>query len=256
MRSWAWYVGKSRGSDEDEDEDEPPPATERAPDRALQDTGSLTMSEFSTASGPAAGASLGGEPVVTTLRRGDVVGRYVIISQLGQGGMGVVYAAYDPELDRRVALKLLLAGEDGEAPLVARTRLLREAQALAQLSHPAVVAVHDVGTLGRQVWLAMEFVAGVTSTAWLAEQRRGWPEVLAMFRSAGEGLAAAHAAGLVHRDFKPKSECPPQTPLLPPSGRILADRGDLRGAVCRVMPRHAAVLATDWQRQARCRTLR
>jgi len=196
-------VDKSRGSVEDEDEDDPPPATERASERALQDTGSLTMSEFSTASGPAAGASLRGEPVVTTLRRGDVVGRYVIISQLGQGGMGVVYAAYDPELDRRVALKLLLAGEDGEAPLEARTRLLREAQALAQLSHPAVVAVHDVGTLGRQVWLAMEFVAGVTLTAWLAERRRGWPEVLAMFRSAGEGLAAAHAAGLVHRDFKP-----------------------------------------------------
>ena len=243
--AWVGYVGDSGRSDADADELSP--VTERPPERALLDTGSLTMSEFSTGSGPAAGASLRGEPVVTTLRRGDVVGRYVIITQLGQGGMGVVYAAYDPELDRRVALKLLIAGEDGEAPLEARTRLLREAQALAQLSHPAVVAIHDVGTLGRQVWLAMEFVAGETLTAWLAAAPRGWAEVLAMFRSAGEGLAAAHAAGLVHRDFKPKSECPPQTPPLPPSGRILADRGDLRGAVCRVMPRHAAVLATGWQ---------
>jgi hypothetical protein len=172
---------------------------------------------ISTASGPAAGASLRGEPVVTTLRRGDVVGRYVIITQLGQGGMGVVYAAYDPELDRRVALKLLIAGEDGEAPLEARTRLLREAQALAQLSHPAVVAIHDVGTLGRQVWLAMEFVAGETLTAWLAAAPRGWAEVLAMFRSAGEGLAAAHAAGLVHRDFKPKSR--PASPKPPPPAK-------------------------------------
>ena len=193
-------MGGTGRSGEDEDA---PPATEPAPGRALLDTGSLTMSELSTATGAAASGSLQGAPVVTALRRGDVVGRYVIITQIGQGGMGVVYAAYDPELDRRVALKLLIAGEDGEAPIEARTRLLREAQALAQLSHPAVVAIHDVGTLGRQVWLAMEFIAGETLTAWLAARPRAWPEVLALFRSAGEGLAAAHAAGLVHRDFKP-----------------------------------------------------
>jgi len=151
------------------------------------------------------GASPGERPpagVAAPLLRGDVVGRYVIITLLGQGGMGVVYAAYDPELDRRVALKLLLAGGSGSSS-GARTRLLREAQALAQLSHPNVVAVHDVGTLGEQVWLAMEYVEGQTLTAWLGERRRGWQEVVAAFYSAGEGLRAAHAAGLVHRDFKP-----------------------------------------------------
>jgi tetratricopeptide (TPR) repeat protein/predicted Ser/Thr protein kinase len=138
------------------------------------------------------------------LGRGDMVDRYVILSSLGQGGMGVVFAAYDPELDRKVALKLLLpaAAAQSGTRSESRTRLLREAQALAQLSHPAVVAVHDVGTVGDQVWLAMEFVDGVTLTSW-CERPRTWREVLELFRRAGEGLAAAHAAGLVHRDFKP-----------------------------------------------------
>jgi len=93
----------------------------------------------------------------------------------------------------------------------------------------------------------MEHVEGVTLRVWLKERPRSRDEILGVLLQAGRGLAAAHKAGLVHRDFKPKSECPPQTAPLPPSGRILADRGDLRGAVCRVMPRHAAVLATGWQ---------
>jgi hypothetical protein len=101
------------------------------------------------------------------LSRGDVVGRYVVVAQIGRGGMGVVYSAYDPELDRKVAIKILL-GSSGETSTVAdaRTRLVREAQALAQLSHPAVVAIHDVGTYGDRVWLAMEFIDGVTLGAW------------------------------------------------------------------------------------------
>ena len=154
-------------------------------------------------------------------------------------------------------MKLLRAGVG--ASVDARTRLLREAQALARLAHPNVVAVHDTGSVGERVWLAMEFIDGQTLAAWCAAQpqrRSRWREVLAVMMRAGRGLQAAHAAGLVHRDFKPKSECPPQTPPLPPSGRILADGGDLRGTVCRAVPRHAAVLATDWQRLARSRTSR
>jgi len=143
------------------------------------------------------------EPTVrsraSVVEPGSVVGRHVVLHELGAGGMGVVYAAYDPELDRKVALKLLLPGAGGD---IARLRLLREAQALGRLSHPNVVGIHDVGTVGEQVWLAMEFVQGRTLQQWL-ETPRGWREVLEILRNAGEGLAAAHAAGLLHRDFKP-----------------------------------------------------
>ena len=139
--------------------------------------------------------------VAAELRRGDVVDRYVVLSLIGRGGMGVVYAAYDPQLDRKVALKLHISGE-GPA---ARARMLREAQAMAQITHPSVVAVHDLGTLDDRVWIVMEFVSGRTLTRWLAERRRGWREVLALFVRIGEGLQVAHAAGLVHRDIKPEN---------------------------------------------------
>ncbi|PCC67771.1 Serine/threonine protein kinase [Nannocystis exedens] len=138
---------------------------------------------------------------VDDLSTGTCVGRYIILGRLGAGAMGVVYSAFDPELDRKIALKLLHSR--GNASLDARARLLREAKSLARLSHPSVVGVHDVGTYGDHIFLAMEFVAGRTLTAWLKEQPRRWPEVLEVMCSAGEGLAAAHAAGLVHRDFKP-----------------------------------------------------
>jgi len=141
----------------------------------------------------------GGHHPPSALERGDVVGRHVVLQKLGAGGMGVVYAAYDPELDRKVALKLLLPGSVGSN---GRTRLLREAQALGKLAHPNVVAIHDVGTVGEQVWLAMEFVQGETLGAWLKTPRR-WQDVLEIMREAGKGLVAAHAAGLLHRDFKP-----------------------------------------------------
>ncbi len=147
--------------------------------------------------------TLVGEPgsLVAALGPGDIVDRYVIITPIGHGGMGVVYAAYDPDLDRKVALKLLLPQAEGGSH--SSGRLLREAQALARLAHPNVVAVHDVGTRGDQVWLAMEFVAGVTLGTWAQAHRRTWPEISRVLADAARGVAAAHAAGLVHRDLKP-----------------------------------------------------
>ncbi|HVI00040.1 MAG TPA: serine/threonine-protein kinase, partial [Enhygromyxa sp.] len=144
------------------------------------------------------------------LVRGDVVGRYVVLERLGVGGMGEVYAAYDPELDRKIAIKLLLPGQsDAMATSAGHGRLLREAQAMAKLHHPNVVAVHDVGTHDVRVFVAMEFVDGGNLADWISAGADGqgkphpWREVLARFLAAGEGLAAAHAAGLIHRDFKP-----------------------------------------------------
>jgi tetratricopeptide (TPR) repeat protein len=138
------------------------------------------------------------------LDRGATVGRYVVVERLGSGGMGVVYAAFDPELDRKVALKLLHGDAGSPTDSTAgRTRLLREAQAMARLSHPNVIAVHDVGTFSGQVFVAMEYVEGSTLGEWLAERPRAPSEILQVFVAAGEGLAAAHAAGIVHRDFKP-----------------------------------------------------
>jgi tetratricopeptide (TPR) repeat protein len=135
-----------------------------------------------------------------SLTRGATLSRYVVLERIGHGSMGVVYAAYDPQLDRQVALKLLRTR--GHQLEELQRRLLREAQALARLSHPNVVAVHDVGTHGDSVFLAMELVEGTSLEHWLKEPRP-WREVLRVFRDAGRGLAAAHAAGLVHRDFKP-----------------------------------------------------
>jgi len=133
--------------------------------------------------------------------RGSSIGRYVVLSGLGEGGMGVVYAAYDPELDRKVAVKVLRERLGDAAEL--RARLLCEAQAMARLSHPNVVAVYDVGRFEDKVFVAMEFIDGRTLGQWLKEKPRSWREVLAVFREAGKGLFAAHSAGLIHRDFKP-----------------------------------------------------
>ncbi len=140
------------------------------------------------------------EPVVIG---GDTIGRYIVLRRLGAGGMGVVYAAYDPQLDRKVALKLLRTGM-GLGQGEARARLVREAQAIAQLSHPNVVAVYDVGTAtSGEVYVAMEFIEGDTLSQWLTRWDRSWRETLELYREAGRGLAAAHAVGLLHRDFKP-----------------------------------------------------
>ena len=139
----------------------------------------------------------------TPLQRGASLGRYIVLDQVGEGGMGVVYAAYDPELDRKVAIKLLQASARASQSTDGRERLIREAQALARLSHPNVVHVHDVGTHGDRVFMAMELVEGRSLRAWLREKARSWREVTAAFLSAGRGLSAAHAVGLIHRDCKP-----------------------------------------------------
>ncbi|WNG30496.1 serine/threonine protein kinase [Cystobacter fuscus] len=137
------------------------------------------------------------------LPRGATVGRYMVLEKLGAGGMGVVYAAYDPELNRRLALKLLHAGSDQVERSGGQARLLREAQALARLSHPHVTSIYDVGTWEERVFIAMELVEGPSLRDWLKQGPRPWREVVEVFIAAGRGLAAAHAAGLVHRDFKP-----------------------------------------------------
>jgi tetratricopeptide (TPR) repeat protein/predicted Ser/Thr protein kinase len=134
---------------------------------------------------------------------GTMVGRYIIVSLLGAGTMGVVHAAYDPELDRKVALKVLHSAPGAAGAEAVGERLLREAQALARLSHPNVVAIHDVGTFVGEVWMAMEYVDGQTLRKWLKQAPRRWTEVLRVMQAAGEGLVAAHAAGIVHRDLKP-----------------------------------------------------
>jgi len=128
------------------------------------------------------------------------VGRFQVAKILGSGGMGVVYAAHDPQLGRKVALKLLQPLTSGDR---ARERLLREAQAMAQLQHPNVVGVYEAGVYGDQVYVVMEYVEHGTLGDWLRVRPRSWQEVVDMLLQAGEGLTAAHAAGLVHRDFKP-----------------------------------------------------
>ncbi|MFT3774310.1 MAG: serine/threonine-protein kinase [Minicystis sp.] len=146
------------------------------------------------------GAPASGAPAATLPALPDAtsrIGRFFVLRRLGEGGMGVVYLGYDEVLDRRVAIKLLRATPS------ARAWLLREGQSLARLAHPNVVAVHEIGDHEGRMFLAMELVEGPTLRAWLAEAPRAFAEIAALFVQAGRGLAAAHAAGVVHRDFKP-----------------------------------------------------
>jgi serine/threonine protein kinase/tetratricopeptide (TPR) repeat protein len=143
-------------------------------------------------------------PSMPPLASGERVGRFRIERWVGSGAMAAVYAARDPELGRSVALKLLRVGAtEGDDAAGLRNRLVREAQAMARLAHPNVVTVFEVGTFADQVFVAMELVEQGTLSRWMAEKARPWREVLEIFLQAGRGLAAAHAAGLVHRDFKP-----------------------------------------------------
>src|SRR5262245_38176814 len=144
-------------------------------------------------------------PVSSTVREpacvlGGSLGRYRLERELGTGGMGVVHAAFDPDLERRIALKVLRVA----APAThAKDRLLREARAMARLSHPNVVTVHEVGTTNGRDYIAMELIEGERLADWLRLEERRDVDIVASFVAAGRGLAAAHAAGIVHRDFKP-----------------------------------------------------
>jgi serine/threonine protein kinase/tetratricopeptide (TPR) repeat protein len=138
------------------------------------------------------------------------MGRYHVLRLLGQGGMGAVYEAFDPELGRKLAIKILHASAfttvDDDKTRRNRTRLLREARSLAKLAHPNIVAIYDVGVLEDQsIFIAMEFVAGQTLNHVLGEKSVTWDEALKIVMKSAVGLAAAHQAGLLHRDFKPEN---------------------------------------------------
>ncbi len=131
------------------------------------------------------------------------LGRFAVLRRLGSGGMGVVYAAYDDRLDRKVAIKVLHAEATEES--TGRARLVREAQAMAKVSHPNVAHVYEVSQHEGRVYVVMQFIDGVDLRAWQEERSPAWSEVVQAYIQAARGLAAAHAAGLVHRDFKPSN---------------------------------------------------
>jgi hypothetical protein len=145
----------------------------------------------------ASGEAPAGEPGAR-----KTLGRYVIETVLGAGGMGVVYRAHDPELGRPIALKVVRPLH-GQAQTHARARLVREARAMAKIAHPNVIVVHDAGAVGDEVYIAMELVDGENLADWQRAKPRSWRDVVEVYLQAGRGLAAAHRAGLVHRDFKP-----------------------------------------------------
>ena len=154
------------------------------------------------------------------------LGRYVVLREIGRGGMGVVWTAYDPKLDRKVAIKLLKRSAKRR---VLRARFVREARALARINHPNIITVHDVGTHEGRLYMAMEYVRGQTLERWM-RQDRDFREILEVFDKAGQGLAAAHDEELTHRDFKPSNV------LIDQEGRVkvldfgLAKPGDHGGS--------------------------
>ena len=194
-----------------------------SPDDAANDTLDAALADTEVAVSPAA------EPaharrLATVPPSGSRVGRYTLVGELGRGGMGVVVAAHDPELDRRVAIKLISAGAGAHREQL-QARLLREARAMAKIRHPNVVSVYEVGEHEGQVYLAMEQVDGGTLRDELRERRgESWKLIVERFIEAGRGLAAAHAAGLIHRDFKPENV------FVDRDGRVLVGDFGLAGA--------------------------
>ncbi len=170
------------------------------------------------------------------LARGTNLGRYVLLDPVGRGGMGVVYSAFDPELDRKVAIKFLRPGR-GANPAAAKPQLLAEAQAIARLSHPNIVTVHDVGTFDGEVFFAMEYVKGETLRRAQQPGLVGLRHTLLLYAAAGEGLAAAHRAGIVHGDFKPENV------LVGEDGRVRVTDFGLARAVHEHAPRFAGTPA-------------
>jgi predicted Ser/Thr protein kinase len=134
---------------------------------------------------------------VASTRSPAQISRFEIQSKLGEGGNGVVWLAHDPLLDRKVAIKVLHRNDSADAA----QRLLREAQSAAKLVHENIIIVHDVGMAEGRAYVAMEYVAGMPLGRW--QTGRSWRDVVNHYLRAGRGLAAAHAAGFVHRDFKP-----------------------------------------------------
>ncbi len=179
----------------------------------------------------------------------QIADRYVFERTIGRGGMGEVQLAVDPVLNRWVAIKTIrsdcLAGSNTTE---AKERLIREARAMAALRHPNVVAVHDAGIHQGEVFLAMEYVEGLTLAHWLTLEEQDWRTIADHFLAAGRGVAAAHGAGILHRDFKP------QNVLVGNDGRVLVtDFGLARiqhvaaapnGASSAELTQHGAVLGT------------
>ncbi len=167
------------------------------------------------------------------------ISRYVVLEEIGAGAMGVVYKAHDPDLGRLVALKLVHVG----SAAARTTRLLREAQAIARVAHPNIVAIFDVGIVDDQVFIAMEYVEGPRLRDWMSAGPRSLREILTVFEQCARGLAAAHDAGLVHRDFKPENV------LIGTDGRVrVVDFGLVRwaeGDDAPLLMAEAGILALD-----------
>ncbi len=176
------------------------------PESALERTVGPSSDVSTTRRGSPAAVTEIGASADAAIEGGDAplprqIGRYPVLRRLGSGGMGTVYAAFDEALARRIAVKMLHVGL--HLPPGVRAPIIAEAQAMARLSHANVVQVYELGEHEGGLFLAMEYVEGRTLTDWLKEQARSWPEIVRIFLAAGEGLAAAHRAGIIHGDFKP-----------------------------------------------------